>query len=119
MVLAVLITAVFVEMIAGGSGMLDPFTWAVYFGPYFICSSCSVMVSILYQDFRDGLFDLYMQPGRSYWSWCRLKCVFPVILDDRHVVKDMALAECDDYEAFTKAATLGRERTHVDFGIPR
>ena len=24
----------------------------------------------------------------------------------------------DDYEAFTKASTLGRDRTHVDFGLP-
>ena len=29
------------------------------------------------------------------------------------------LAEFDDYEAFTKASTLGRDRTHVDFAFPR
>lgn len=31
----------------------------------------------------------------------------------------LMLAEFDDYEAFTKASTLGRDRTHVDFGLPR
>ena len=31
----------------------------------------------------------------------------------------MMLAEFDDYEAFTKASTLGRDRTHVDFAFPR
>ena len=41
-----------------------------------------------------------------------------IILDDKHLVKDMMLAEFDDYEAFTKASTLGRDRTHVDFGLP-
>ena len=41
-----------------------------------------------------------------------------IILDDEHLVKDMMLAEFDDYEAFTKASTLGRDRTHVDFGLP-
>mgnify|MGYP002658430061 FL=1 len=41
-----------------------------------------------------------------------------IILDDKHLVKDMMLAECDDYEAFTKASTRGRDRTHVDFGLP-
>ena len=80
MVLVIMITAIFVEMIASGAGMLDPFTWAVFYGPFFICSSCSVMVSILYQDFRDGLFDLYMQSGHSYWEYCWCKCLFPIIL---------------------------------------
>jgi len=41
-----------------------------------------------------------------------------IILDDKHLVKDMMLAEFDDYEAFTKASTLGRDCTHVDFGLP-
>ena len=80
MVLIIMVTAIFVEMIASGAGILDPFTWAVFFGPFFIYSSCSVMVSILYQDFRDGLFELYIQSGRSYWSYCWCKCLFPVIL---------------------------------------
>jgi len=70
MVLIIMVTAIFVEMVASGAGILDPFTWAVFFGPFFIYSSCSVMVSILYQDFRDGLFELYIQSGRSYWSYC-------------------------------------------------
>lgn len=73
-----------------GAGILDPFTWAVFFGPFFIYSSCSVMVSILYQDFRDGLFELYIQSGRSYWSYCWCKCLFPVILTVISVLLNLA-----------------------------
>ena len=65
MVLILMVTAIFVEMGVSGAGILDPFTWAVLFGPFFICSSCSVMVSILYQDFRDGLFELLY----TVWSF--------------------------------------------------
>ncbi|MBT1182194.1 ABC transporter ATP-binding protein [Bifidobacterium sp. CP2] len=40
-----------------------------------------------------------------------------VILDDRHLVKDVMLADFPDVDAFKRAATLGRERDHVDFGL--
>ncbi|MBT1172112.1 ABC transporter ATP-binding protein [Bifidobacterium sp. MA2] len=40
-----------------------------------------------------------------------------VILDDRHLVKDVMLADFPDIDAFKRAATLGRERGHVDFGL--
>lgn len=90
MVLIIMVTAIFVEMVASGAGILDPFTWAVFFGPFFIYSSCSVMVSILYQDFRDGLFELYIQSGRSYWSYCWCKCLFPVILTVISVLLNLA-----------------------------
>lgn len=91
MVLILMVTAIFVEMISSGAGILDPFTWAVFYGPFFICSSCSVMVSILYQDFRDGLFDLYMQSGRSYWGYCWCKCLFPIILTLVSVLVNLTL----------------------------
>ena len=42
-----------------------------------------------------------------------------VILDDRHIVKDIMLADVPDYETFTDIATLGRDREGVDFGIQR
>ena len=48
------------------------------------------MVSILYQDFRDGLFELYIQSGRSYWSYCWCKCLFPVILTVISVLLNLA-----------------------------
>lgn len=40
-----------------------------------------------------------------------------IVLDDKRVVKDCLLADFDDIDAFRKAATLGRERDHVDFGL--
>ena len=30
MVLIIMVTAIFVEMVASGAGILDPFTWAVF-----------------------------------------------------------------------------------------
>ena len=45
---------------------------------------------ILYQDFRDGLFELYIQSGRSYWSYCWCKCLFPVILTVISVLLNLA-----------------------------
>lgn len=42
-----------------------------------------------------------------------------VILDDRHIVKDIVLADVPDYETFTGIATLGRGHADVDFGLPR
>lgn len=40
-----------------------------------------------------------------------------IVLDDKHVVKDCLLADFGDIDAFRQAATLGRERDHVDFGL--
>mgnify|MGYP000326248204 CR=1 FL=1 len=35
MVLIIMVTAIFVEMVASGAGILDPFTWAVFFWTVF------------------------------------------------------------------------------------
>ncbi|OZG58224.1 ATP-binding protein of ABC transporter system [Bifidobacterium myosotis] len=40
-----------------------------------------------------------------------------IVLDDKRVVKDCLLADFGDIDAFRQAATLGRERDHVDFGL--
>ena len=40
-----------------------------------------------------------------------------IVLDDKCVVKDCLLADFGDIDAFRQAATLGRERDHVDFGL--
>mgnify|MGYP000263324883 FL=1 len=41
-----------------------------------------------------------------------------VILDDRHIAKDMMLDDFQDFDAFKQAATLGRTADEsVDFGI--
>ncbi|PLS27171.1 ATP-binding protein of ABC transporter system [Bifidobacterium parmae] len=40
-----------------------------------------------------------------------------VVLDDRRIVRDRMVAGFADEDAFRKAATLGRERDHVDFGL--
>ncbi|MBW3087792.1 ABC transporter ATP-binding protein [Bifidobacterium sp. 82T24] len=40
-----------------------------------------------------------------------------VMLDDRRIVGDHRIADYADYESFRQAATLGRERNDVDFGI--
>lgn len=40
-----------------------------------------------------------------------------IVLDDKRVAKDCLLADFDDIDAFRQAATLGRERDHVDFGL--
>ena len=40
-----------------------------------------------------------------------------IVLDDKRVVKDCLLADFGDIDAFRQAATLGRERNHVDFGL--
>lgn len=89
LVLWVLMTGM--DMLMAGSGILDPFTWAVAYAPFFICVSGMVAISTLYQDFRGGLFDLYMQSGRTFWSFCLCKCVFPVAVTMVFVVSDMAL----------------------------
>ena len=40
-----------------------------------------------------------------------------IVLDNGHVAKDCLLADFGDIEAFRQAATLGRGRDHVDFGL--
>ncbi|KAA8832191.1 ABC transporter ATP-binding protein [Bifidobacterium tissieri] len=40
-----------------------------------------------------------------------------VILDNKHLVKDCMTRDFADYQAFTEAVTLGREKTDVDFGL--
>ena len=41
-----------------------------------------------------------------------------IILDDRHIAKDMMLDDFKDFDAFKRAATLGRTVDEsVDFGI--
>lgn len=42
-----------------------------------------------------------------------------IILDNKHIVKDIMRADFPDYESFTKTATLGHESKHVDFGLSR
>lgn len=42
-----------------------------------------------------------------------------VVLDDRHVVEDVMLADVPDYGTFTDIATLGRGHADVDFGLRR
>ncbi|WP_240544239.1 ABC transporter ATP-binding protein [Bifidobacterium sp. SO4] len=42
-----------------------------------------------------------------------------VILDDRHLIKDCRLVDFADIDDFKQAATLGRGRAHVDFGLSR
>lgn len=40
-----------------------------------------------------------------------------VIFDNKHLVKDCMTRDFADYQAFTEAVTLGREKTDVDFGL--
>jgi ABC-type multidrug transport system ATPase subunit len=40
-----------------------------------------------------------------------------VILDNKHMAKDAMLSTFHDFEEFKRAATLGREKKNVDFGL--
>ena len=75
---------------------------------------------------RQLLIDLMQQlkaDGRTIFTithdldYCRQVADRVVVIDDKRVARDLTVADYADEAAFRQAATLGRERGHVDFGL--
>lgn len=75
---------------------------------------------------RQLLIDLMRQlkaDGRTILTithdldYCRQVADRVVVIDDKRVARDLTVADYADEAAFRQAATLGRERGHVDFGL--